>query len=368
MKPIVLVGEARGEAEQRLNSSFVGPSGIELIRMLGEADAIKLTSFDRNYITRYFETQDPTCVEAIWSLHPEVYRTNVFQLHPHGNDLVTLCGPREDGIPGYPVLAKSRYVRAEYECELNRLASEILAIDPNLVVCLGNTPLWALAGRTGITKWRGTTLLSTHCVADYKLLPTYHPAAVLRQWDIRPTVVADLMKAVREAQYPEIRRPQREIWIEPDVADIDRFCQQHVYQANCRLLSVDIETSGTRITCIGLAPSSKLALVVPFDDERAKGGSYWATRRDEAAAWRIIIHVLGDVSIPKLFQNGLYDIAFLWRSMRIKVFGAEEDTMLLSHALQPEALKRLDFLGSIWSDEGAWKAEFRQRKTIKRDA
>ncbi len=62
-----------------------------------------------------------------------------------------------------------------------------------------------------------------------------------------------------------------------------------------------------------------------------------------------------DASIPKLFQNGLYDIAFLYRSMGIKVMGASEETMLAHHALQPEMIKDLGFLGSVYTDEGAWK-------------
>ena len=78
----------------------------------------------------------------------------------------------------------------------------------------------------------------------------------------RPTVIADLMKAKRESLYPEIRRPAREIWIEPSLNDIRTFISQHI--ARCRLLSVDIETSGQRITCIGFAPSREIAIVIPF--------------------------------------------------------------------------------------------------------
>ena len=61
---------------------FVGPSGIELIRMLGESGLITLTTFDRDYIHRYYTTNDPSAIAAIWDLHPEVYRTNVFSTHP----------------------------------------------------------------------------------------------------------------------------------------------------------------------------------------------------------------------------------------------------------------------------------------------
>ena len=57
---------------------------------------------------------------------------------------------------------------------------------PNLIICLGNCSLWALAGRTVSPSSRGTTLLSTHTAADFKFLPTYHPSAIIRQWDNRP--------------------------------------------------------------------------------------------------------------------------------------------------------------------------------------
>jgi len=365
MKPIVIVGEAFVEAESRHRLPFIGPSGAELIRMLGEAGIIGLTQFDRDYIHRYYSTNDHTCIEAIWNLHSEVYRTNVFNIHPPKNDLEFFCGPKAEGIPGYPALLKSKYVRQEFEPELDRLADEIIDRDPNIIIALGNTPLWALVGSTGITKVRGTTLLSTHTAADYKILPTYHPSAILRQWENRPTAIADLMKAKREAEYPDIRRPQREIWIEPTLEDINKFYATYIN--GCDILSVDIETAGSRVTCIGFAPRHDLAIVIPFDDERSKSGSYWPTIADERNAWKIVTQILGDASIPKLFQNGAYDIAFLWRAYGIKTIGAAEDTMLLSHALQPESLKGLGYLGSIYSDEGSWKHMRKKHETIKRD-
>ena len=365
MKPIYIIGEARGEYEERINSSFVGPSGIELLRMLHDAKVITLTQIDREYISDYYRRGDPRSIDSVWRLHPEIYRTNVFAQHPPANKLEWFCGPKADGILSYPALLPSRYVRREFEPELDRLADEILRSDPNLIIALGNTALWALGGRTGVGKLRGTTLLSTHCVTGYKLLPTYHPAAVLREWSHRPTVVADLMKAKREATFPEVRRPACEIWIEPTLEDIDVFIRDFV-QTRCDLLSVDIETSGSRITCIGFAPSAANAIVIPFDDERAAGRSYWPTREAEAAAWAAVRRVLEDTSIPKLFQNGLYDIAFLWRAYGIGVRGAREDTMLLSHSLQPESLKGLGYLGSIYTDHGPWKSE-RKMPTIGRD-
>jgi uracil-DNA glycosylase len=363
-KPLFLLGEAFGSNEAKLGYGFVGASGVELLRMLHDATIIELSAEDRSFISRFWNTGDPACIDAVWRLHPELYRANVFPFHPPGNNLETLCGPRNEGISGYPALTKSKFLRREFIPHLEALGDEILSVDPNLIVCLGNTPLWALAGATGISRIRGTTRLSTHTCVGYKLLPTYHPAAVLRQWEFRPTTVMDLMKAAREAEFPEVRRPKREIWIEPDPEDIERFINEQIIE--CEILAVDIETSGNLITCIGFAPSRRSAIVIPFYDGRRNNHCYWINKQAEQQVWGLVAGVLGRSSIKKVFQNGLYDIAFLWRSVGIPVFGAEHDTMLAHHALQPESLKGLAFLGSAYTDEGPWKTE-RKVSTIKAD-
>ena len=374
MTPILLLAEAYGEAEVRYNSPLIGPSGIELIRMMAEAEMIKLSPVDRDLIHKFYLTTDNTHIIRLWANHPEVHRTNVFNIHPPGNYLGHFLGAKSNALPGYPAIkithdkrrAKpdGNFVRAEFAPELERLGDELITHNPNIVVCLGNVAVWALYGRAGIGTIRGTTFLSTHTVDGFKCLCTYHPAAILRNYDNRPVVIADLIKAQRESAFPEIRRPHREIWIEPTLADIETF--KRTYIDGCNLLSVDIETSGTRVTCIGFAPTPGLALVIPFDDARTASGSYWLSSSDESAAWDIIRSILEDSTIPKLFHNGIYDISFLWRSMRVKVLGAEHDSMLLHHALQPESLKGLGFLSSVYGDQHAWKGmRTKHIKTIK---
>lgn len=366
MKPILLLGEAWGQNEVRLHDSFVGASGAELIKMLGDARVLTLTPTDREYLGAYYRTGRGENLAAIWDHHRDVVRrTNVFNLHPDGNDLRSICGERSEALGGYPKLGTTGWVRREFAGELDRLGDEILALDPNLIVAFGNTPLWALTGRTGISKVRGTTCLSSFTVSDYKLLAVYHPAAVIRQWETRPVTVIDLHKALREREFPEVRRPSVEIWIEPSLEDIERFINDHI--VGCALCAADVETVGSRVTCISFAPRRDLVIVIPFDDHRRANGSYWPDPQAEGQAWRLTRRVLEDPSIPKLFQNGLYDIAFLWRSYGIRTFGAREDTMLLSHALQPESLKGLGFLGSVYTDHGPWKTERKGNETIGRD-
>lgn len=365
---IVLVGEAQGAEEARINSSFVGPSGVELLRQLDESGILTLTSVDRTHISRYYTHGEPQQIDMVWRLHSdEIYRTNVLNLHPPGNDLNEVCGPKAEGVPGYPALLKpAKYLQAKYEVELERLSAELLSHNPNLIIALGNTALWALSGGTGIAKIRGTTFLSTLTVADFKCIGVYHPAAVLRQWELRPTTIMDLVKAKRESLFPELRRPNCEIWIEPSLEDINRFISTYIL--GCDLLSVDIETTGTRVTCIGFAPRADLAIVIPFDDQRRSDRSYWQTIDDERRCWTLVRQVLEDQTIKKLFQNGVYDVGFLARSYGIRTNGAAEDTMLAHHAQQPESLKGLGYLGSIYCDFGSWKHMRKKDETVKRDA
>jgi DNA polymerase len=334
---IFILGEALGEHEAREGRPFVGAAGYELTRMLGEA------GIDRR-----------AC-----------YLSNVFNIRPPGNKVEWFCGPKAEALDGYPMLTKSKYVRADFAPELRRLQAELLAQAPNLVIALGNTAMWALLGKTAITKFRGSTATSTHTVTGIKVLPTFHPAAVLRQWELRPIAVMDLSKASRQAAYPEVRRPEVTIHVPETPEEIIHFQKEFINGSET--LAVDIETSGQQITCIGFAPNKRCALVVPIHDYRRKGGSYWETGEHEKDAWAAIRSILVNPRPRKIFQNGLYDIAFLWRSYRIGVKGVAEDTMLLHHALQPESLKGLGFLGSVYTDHGPWKQERQKSWTIKKD-
>lgn len=365
-KPILLIGEARTQNDEKHNSSFLSGGGVELLKMLADAKVITFGHADREAIGAYYRNGRPEAIEDIWARHSDIIRrTNVFNIHPHADDLRSLCGERTEAIRGWPKLGTIGWVRAEYEHHLERLGDEILALDPNLILALGNTPLWALTGRTGVSKLRGTTCLSTHCVADYKLLICYHPAAVVRQWELRPVTTIDLSKSLRERTFPDVRRPNVEVWVEPSLSDIERFINEQII--GCTLLAADIETSGTRVTCISFAPRRDIVLVIPFDDATKPAGSYWPTPEDERSAWSLVCRILEDRTIPKLFQNGMYDVSFLWRSYGIRTFNFAEDTMLLSHALQPESLKGLGFLGSVYTDHGPWKTERKANETIGRD-
>lgn len=88
-------------------------------------------------------------------------------------------------------------------------------------------------------------------------------------------------------------------------------------------------------------------------NKAGQGYSYWQTKEEEVTVWKVIRWLLKQ-TIPKIFQNGMYDLAYLVR-YGFEVACCEEDTMLLHHALYPELPKGLGFLGSIYTNEASWK-------------
>ena len=344
---IMLVGEASGGEEERLGLPFVGSSGKELTTLLGEA------GIDRE----------------------ECYLTNVFLDRPKGNKFhFEWCRGKKEvsdeykeilpqlhkACPTYPwpntytwaSVAQGKYVMPEHLPELQRLKEEILQVKPNLVVALGGTPLWALLGTGGITKLRGAVAQST-LVPGQKVLPAFHPAYVMRAWEERLTLVADLLKAKDQMLFPEIRRPERHIWIRPSLSDMEEFYQKYI--KDCDLLAFDTETRKGQITCISFAPSPTIAIVIPFVEKTPNPDyNYWKDPEDEKSAWRFVQKVL-DSPVPKLAQNGLYDLQYLWTPHGISVRNFSEDTMLLHHSIYIELPKGLGFLGSIYTEEVAWK-------------
>jgi len=278
-------------------------------------------------------------------------------------DLKSACVTKGEGIAGLPPLFPNKYCPAKFAPELARLHKEIRNANPTCILALGNVAAWALLRTSGIKKFRGTPLYYTGGHRPFKVFPTYHPTAVFREYSLKPVLFADIDKLSKELKFPEIRRPQRSIWIEPTLDDLMHFEQEHILPASS--LSVDIETSGTMITCIGFATSPELGIVVPFTDAVQKDGSYWRTAEEEVEAL-LWCKRQCERSITKIGQNFLYDMQHLWRNYGIKIGGHVNDTMLLHHSLQPEMEKGLGFLGSIYTNEASWKF-MRHKETIKRE-
>lgn len=321
---IVIVGEAPGETEERYGVPFCGTSGEELGRMLSEAGLDK----------------------------SKCRLTNVFKYRPPDNKLEKWCVTKKELPSDYSLqpIFTAKYLAPQYCGAVSELHEELKSYRPNLLIVAGGVATWAL-GLGSISQSRGV-VTSTKWG---KALPIYHPAAVLRQWSWRPIVVADLLKARYESEFPEVRRPRRELWIEPTLLEVIEFFQKYVDPAS--EVSVDIENPGGPLACIGIAPSPERAICIPFVDPRKPDRSYW-NYADERIVWRLLRNLLvhrnrtGTVKI--IGQNFLYDAQHLHKAT-LNIASIDDDTMLMHHAMFPEMKKGLGFLGSIYTNELSWK-------------
>lgn len=261
---------------------------------------------------------------------------------------------------------KGRWLRPRYLREIKRLESELAVAQPKCIVTLGFLATWALTRQMGAMKVRrGCLTWGEGVTAEWvgKIMPTYHPAAVLREWTMFHTVAGDYGRAKEEARERELVFTPRELWLRPTVEDLERWWAQ--WGQHAEVLAVDIETSCGQITCIGFSADRTHALCVPFVDFESVGRSFWPTAEEEAQAMRWVLGVLQS-PIKKLFQNGPYDVFWIKKKWGIIPRGYDEDTRLMHHVLFPELPKSLAFMGSVHARVNAWK-RMREKDSDKRD-
>lgn len=305
---ISFVGEAPSDEECAIGRPFVGPAG------------------------RTFNT----ILRSAGLRREEFHITNVFDQQAEDNEV----GP----WMADPVRC------AESDA---RLAEEFAAYRPSVIVPLGNTALWALTRQTRISAFRGAVMPASRIVPGAKLLPTFHPMAVEHQWKFMPLVTMDFQKAMREAKLgPKIIYPNVKLIVEPTLKEVKAFMARCM---DADLLSIDIETGWGQITCIGFGLSATEAMCVPIVDLRQPSKCYWGSPEVELEVWLAMREVL-EGPVPKLGQNFLYDIFWLYDKYGIAVRNYREDTRLLHHAVYPDLDKDLGTMAANHTRIGQWKS------------
>ena len=148
---LVFIGEGPGVEEDRKGQPFVGAAGQLLTRII---EAIKLS---RN----------------------QVYICNIIKCRPPGNR-----NPEPDEIKTcFPFLER-----------------QIAAIQPDFIIALGTFAAQTLLGTvTPISRLRGRF----HEYKEIKVVPTYHPAYLLRNPDKKRHVWEDMKMLMKEYRYED---------------------------------------------------------------------------------------------------------------------------------------------------------------------
>jgi len=223
--PLIFVGEAPGVQEAKQRRPFVGPSG-QILRQI--AARIKL-DIDRCYVTNavkifYGRPQTPT---------------------------------REELNDAHPKLLE----------EIRLVASQMT--QPPVVVPLGNSAVKALLGRhdVKITQMRGIPI--KHEELDLWVLPTFHPAAILRGAQKPSDMLGDLVKAVQIAREgtAETLAPRVKWRIISTAEDFQEVVDRMLTRRD-EIVAVDIETDGynwttDKILMIGFYDGDDFAYILP---------------------------------------------------------------------------------------------------------
>lgn len=295
---------------------------------------------------------------------------NLFSWKPPYNNLNEFFISAKDRPPDYPSWAApvdaGQYVNPHWLPELDRLRAEILTFRPNLVLCLGRASLWALTlAHPYIGRSRGMVFDSA-LIPGQKCLATWHTAHILREPKNRPLFISDIHKAAHESTFPEIRYPERAIFIPGTVSNVEAWIRTLLPPTDPPpYLSVDIETAlkpTPQITCISIATSPFSAISIPFTAAprpnllRIGQSPHAWSEPDEYYIWALLGWLLGPTGpqIPLILQNGQYDAQWLWEKAGLTL-RSWHDTMLMQHALFPELPKGLEALASVYTLSPEWK-------------
>jgi uracil-DNA glycosylase len=309
--PVWIIAEAPGEDEIRQGRPLVGQSGQELDRCLRDAGWPPDFQFFRTNICH----QRPPSYQNKYGkwIHNDIEQFFVSRAEAKRSDVRELLGR----FPLDPVTEG-----------IDRLSNHLQHFRPTLIIALGGISLWALGGKEGILKWRGS-ILSTE--SGIKAISTLHPADILYQWQHRPLLVQDLRRALRESKYSEIRRPTWNFVIAPTIADLRDWLLPCIERR--QPLVCDTEGWGV-VDCVGFAANSKDAICVPFVREAGQLTTYF-TPGDAEQAMSLCTAALRQC--PVTFHNATWDCQVIARRWGM-LPNLTDDTMVMQHALFPGLL------------------------------
>lgn len=306
------VGEAPGRQEDRMGAPFVGPSGAVLEELL------RCVGVDRE----------------------RVYIDNVVRCRPPGN---------RDPSP------KNMQLCSSY------LLGLMQKYRPRAVVLLGGVALKLFVGQKGITKWRGKVL--TYAETETFLIPTYHPAAILRDienTDRNGTPIP--IKYRGEQSERDMRLAFTLSKAKPRIGSYEKVLVTSGDEAlrvihECLamdMVAVDIETTGLvartdKIIGVSLCHDGKRAWYVP-----------WPLLKSNEMATGALHDLLSEGAlgveepVEIVMHNAKFDLRFLRRAGLTKA-GCQFDTMLAHHALDENFGHGLKELAWLYTDLGGYE-------------
>lgn len=314
---LLLVLEAPGKEEDKIGLTLVGPTRDQIDEFLLEAGF-------------------PGGIDA-------TYRTNVYKYRPPDNNIKRI----KEVLPN-----------GDTESSVKELFQEIHAINPNVIMAVGDVALKALTGKTGIGHYRGSLLLSR---TGHKVVPTIHPASIFKKdgaykYSARVYILEDFKKAVIESEIRELNLPKRKLNIIRRPEELLNFFRG--YSRNIEFAS-DIEVFKAIPTCISFSFDPSYAISVPLVNLKPSDRFPKIEPYVFVQFYRIIQEFFNERK-RIIGQNWKFDHQKLERPFGFALADPYLDTSLLQHTLFPELPKSLEFLASVYTREPYYKSELKE--------
>lgn len=252
-----------------------------------------------------------------------------------------------------PFHIRAKQQGIDMDQQLSDLQNEINSIQPNAILGIGKSSLWALTGELSIDNYRGSILMGM----GRKFIPTYNPEHLgwqatdvefIGYWN-RQLIMTDLRRFAIECTNPTISLPQRQLQICKSSSELRAFL--NLYKDNIKM-SVDNEAGGTCIPiCIGLAFNRTHGMTIPLWNV---DGISAIPDTDLVQCWILLAQALAEKDI--IGQNFNYDRDKILR-LGFIINRLISDTMMKAQALHPELPKALASNQSIYTREPFYKGE-----------
>jgi DNA polymerase I-like protein with 3'-5' exonuclease and polymerase domains/uracil-DNA glycosylase len=336
---IAAVGEAPGEQEEKLVRPFVGPSGNEFMR------AARMAGLRRS----------------------DFHITNALLCRPPGNELKKLLAKiskwnKKEAKEAKAEKRKAETMKTPLECCAPRLEAELTGFSD--FITLGGVGTKAVAGTSGsILGLRGGLMeLDRHPGqpngGSIRVMPTIHPAFVLRQQKWAHVFRNDMAKAARWFRGTATWVPPK-VTYNPGPETLRRFLADRN-----KIYTFDIETDGiecltAHIRCIAIGDDTDVMVVGFRSNTQPKDREgLFLDFYDQLTAFTvgaILVQFFADPAITKCGHNaGYYDRIVLREQMGVDPIPVL-DTILLHRNVESELPHSLAYVASLYTEAPSWK-------------
>lgn len=302
---VLVIGEAPQRADDAQGANFMCEAGQKL------RDVLKVAGFDERKLA---------------------YTT------------VMKCMPKKErkcwnrGVEGVEIVNREPSAAELKRCKPHVIA-DIARLKPKLVILCGGTSLKALTGMTGVKSKRGRV----YTIDGIDYLPTFAPASFMLDPANEWAALEDCRTAFEHLYQETVAPPEVDYKLMRTTKDLIDLLD---YAKNQEEVCFDLETSclspykaNAQIVCCGFSFVERESWIVPLYSY-----DMLFTGKKLTMALDVIRAIMGS-DLPKIAQNGKFDISWLKVTEGIDTNNFKYDTMLMQFLLSEQGgTHALDYL------------------------